>query len=142
MPNLPLTTLVTVLALALYIGTSFKVGRARVRPDHGRVQDPPLQVGVWYRLEHPLPGALAGPPIKPSPGEVPVPEPCGQVPPRGTGSRDSQYGIDEPAVYVHVGQSLPCGHLDDRRAMFEGKWAGLHNQRLGAFTIDFRESLR
>ena len=31
MPNLPLTTLVTVLALALYIGTSFKVGRARVR---------------------------------------------------------------------------------------------------------------
>ncbi len=31
MPNLPLTTLVAVFALLVYVGTSFAVGRARVR---------------------------------------------------------------------------------------------------------------
>ena len=31
MPHLPLTTLVTVFALLVYVGVSFTVGRARVR---------------------------------------------------------------------------------------------------------------
>ena len=76
-----------------------------VRPDHGAVDDHPLQVGVLQGLEDPLPHPFLGPPVEPLPDRAPEPEPLGQVAPRGPGLADPEDGVDEEAVVLggHAG---------------------------------------
>ncbi len=69
-----------------------------MRPDHGTVDDYPLQKGVSKLLEDPLPDPLLGPPIEPLPDRAPRPEPLGKVAPRGAGLGDPEHGVDEEAV--------------------------------------------
>src|SRR4051794_9125225 len=71
-----------------------------VRPDHGAVEDHPLQVGVLQRLEDPLPDPLLAPAVEPLPDRAPGPEPLGQVAPRGAGLGDPEHGVDEEAVVL------------------------------------------
>ena len=76
-----------------------------VCPDHGAVDDDPLQVGVLEFLEDPLPDLLLGPPVEPLPGRTPGPEPLGQVTPRGPCLGDPEDGVDEQSVILggHAG---------------------------------------
>ena len=69
-----------------------------VRPDHGAVEEEPLQVGVLQGQEHPRPDALLGPAIEPLPDGVPLAEACGEVAPRGAGLGDPEHGVHEEAV--------------------------------------------
>src|SRR3954469_19208412 len=62
-----------------------------MRPSNGGVdRDPPLQirdrVGLTLQLdEHPVPGAVLGPPVETPPDRLPGREIAGQVPPRRPG---------------------------------------------------------
>ena len=67
-------------------------------PDHGAVEDEPLQIRVLQRLEYPEPHTLAGPAVEPPPGGVPVPEALGEVAPGGTGLGDPEDGVHEMTV--------------------------------------------
>src|SRR5262249_47465871 len=71
-----------------------------MRPDHGAVEQEPLQVGVLQGQEPPLPGPLLRPAIEPPPDGVPVAEAFGEVPPGGAGLGDPEHGIDEEPVIL------------------------------------------
>ena len=75
-------------------------GDVLVRPDHGAVEDQPLQVGILKLLEDPEPVALPTPPIEPSPHRVPVPEAFGKVAPKGPGLGDPEDRVDEKTVVL------------------------------------------
>ena len=67
-------------------------------PDHGAIEDQPLQVGVLQHLEDPVPDPLGGPAIEPLPHRVPFAEAFGDVAPGGPGLADPEDGVDEQTV--------------------------------------------
>ena len=69
-----------------------------VRPDHGAVDDHPLQVRVLEGLEDPYPHPFFGPAIKPLPDRSPRPQPLGQVAPGSAGLADPEDGVDKETV--------------------------------------------
>jgi hypothetical protein len=69
-----------------------------VGSDHGAVEDQPLQVGVLQLLEDPVPDALGGPAIEPSPDRIPVPEAFRKITPGSPGLGDPEDGIDKETV--------------------------------------------
>jgi len=71
-----------------------------VGPDHGTVEDQPLQIGVLQDLEDPEPDALGGPAIVPPPDRVRLAESLGQVAPGGPGLADPEHGVDEESVVL------------------------------------------
>ena len=80
-------------------------------PDHGAVEDQPLQVGVLQLLEDPEPDALGGPAIEPLPHRVPLAEALGDVAPGGAGLADPEHGIDEETIVLggDAGVAGPAG---------------------------------
>jgi hypothetical protein len=82
-----------------------------VGPDHGAVEDQPLQIGVFHLLEDPGPDALGGPAIEPSPHRVPLAESLGDVSPGGSGLADPEDGVDEESVVLggNAGVAGPAG---------------------------------
>ena len=69
-----------------------------MRPDHGTVEDQPLQVGVLQLLEDPEPDSLGGPAIEPPPDGIPVPKSFGKITPGSPGLGDPEDGVDEETV--------------------------------------------
>jgi PHD/YefM family antitoxin component YafN of YafNO toxin-antitoxin module len=78
----------------------YRPGRVLMGPDHGAVEDQPLQVGVLQRLEEPEPDALGGPAIEPPPDRVRLAEALGQVAPGCSGLADPEHGVDEESVVL------------------------------------------
>src|SRR5580704_2140856 len=84
----------------LIIGTTVHARGVCVSPNHGAVQQQPLQIGILHGLEYPLPDTLPAPVIKSMIDGVPFPEPLGQIPPRDTSLRHIPDSIDEVAVVL------------------------------------------
>lgn len=82
-----------------------------MRPDHGAVENEPLQIGVLQLLEDPEPDPLAGPPIEPPPYRVPVPEAFGKIAPGSPSFGDPKDGVDEETVVRggHTGVVILAG---------------------------------
>jgi hypothetical protein len=82
-----------------------------VGPDHGTVEDQPLQVGVLQLLEDPEPDPLGVPAIESLPYRVPLAKSSGDVSPGGTGLADPEHGVDEESVVLggDAGVARPAG---------------------------------